>query len=115
MSNGQAELKFLTYHHYKDLADRLDYGDPGQSDYRDLATSYNFEQADMEHFSTAEKRGQRPTGQLLRYLNIRYPKLTMLDLREKCRIIGRTDVVAYMNKEILGLCEEDDYYIYIDR
>ena len=115
MSNGQAELKLLTYHHCKDLADRLDCANPGQSDYRDLAASYNFEQVDIEHFSSAERRGQRPTGQLLRYLNMRYPKLTLLDLREKCRIIDRTDVVAYINKEILGLCEEDDYYTYIDR
>jgi hypothetical protein len=79
MSNGlepgQAKLEFLII--IMKLG-KLDYGNPGQSDFR--TALYNFEQVEIERFASAERRDQTPT--LLR--SMQYPELTLLDLREKC-------------------------------
>ena len=91
------ELKFA---HQLYLSDRLDYSASG-NDYKKLAGLFGLSRDDIEQLTLSPLRGQRPTEQLIRCLNMRYPELTVKDFERKCNKMGRIDIVNYLRKYIV--------------
>ena len=81
------------------LSDRLDYSSTG-NDYKKLARLFGLSRDDIEQLALSHLRGQRPTEQLIRCLNMQYPELTVKDFERKCNQMGRVDVVNYIRKNI---------------
>jgi hypothetical protein len=102
----KTKLEYIPYYHYIALSDKLDHDVTGRPNYRELAALFGFNQTDVGHFANARRRGQRPTEQLCRALNMRYPDLTVMALRDMLKILGRSDAVNYINQEILGIAVE---------
>ena len=91
------ELKFA---HQLYLSDRLDYSASG-NDYKKLAGLFGLSRDDIEQLTLSPLRGQRPTEQLIRCLNMRYPELTVKDFERKCNKMGRIDIVNYLRKYVV--------------
>ena len=93
-------LNELKFSHQLYLSDRLDYSASG-NDYKKLAGLFGLSRDDIEQLALSPLRGQRPTEQLIRRLNMRYPELTVKDFERKCNQMGRIDVVNYLRKYIV--------------
>lgn len=91
-------LNEVPYFHLYELSDRLDHG--LNADYRKLASMFNLSQDDINQLNLAPLRGQRPTEQLIRTLNMRNPSLRVKDFELKCAEMKRNDVVKYIQEKI---------------
>ncbi len=54
---------------------------------------------DVGQLSLSRLRGERPTEQLIRLLNYRWPEMTMKTFEKKCEEMKRLDVVTYIRKK----------------
>lgn len=97
----EIRLNTIKYLHLFELSDRLDYSASG-NDYKRLAVMYKFTRDDIEQLGLSTLRGQRPTEQFIRYLNMRMPELTVKDFEGKCAEMQRNDVVKYIQEKIYG-------------
>ena len=82
------------------LSNLLDYSASG-NDYKKLAGLFGLSRDDIEQLTLSPLRGQRPTEQLIRCLNMRYPELTVKDFERKCNKMGRIDIVNYLRKYVV--------------
>ena len=92
-------LNELHYSHQMWLSDNLDYTTSG-NDYKKLAALFSIPKDDVGQLSLSRLRGERPTEQLIRLLNYRWPEMTMKTFEKKCEEIKRLDVVTYIRKNV---------------
>ena len=98
--NSESLLLNEVHHsHQVWLSDHLDYTTTG-NDYKKLAGLFSISKDDVEQLSLSRLRGERPTEQLIRLLNYRWPEMTMKTFEKKCEEMKRLDVVTYIRKNV---------------
>ena len=98
--NSESLLLNEVHHsHLMGLSDHLDYTTTG-NDYKKLATMFSLPKDDVEQLSLSHLRGERPTEQMIRLLNYRWPEMTMKTFEKKCEEMKRLDVVTYIRNNV---------------
>jgi len=92
-------LNEVHYSHQMWLSDNLDYTTTG-NDYKKLAGLFSISKDDVGQLSLSGFRGERPTEQLIRLLNYRWPEMTVKTFEKKCEEMKRLDVVTYIRENV---------------
>ena len=90
--------------HLSYVHDSLDYSAKG-NDYMKLAKLFGMSRENLEQLSLSYLRGKRPSEQLIRYLNMRHPELTVKEFGRKCNEMNRVDIVDYLKNIALKKSE----------
>ena len=90
----------MTMKHYYEISPFLDGHDVLGNDYKGLAAKLNFSTTDINRFGMAYHRGEKPTVQLLRSLNNRYPEMKVKELENVLTQMKRMDVVKYLKENV---------------